>query len=387
METLLPSRYGSPVPIVIDRFTDDADLHGGEALDALGRATAALGVTRVWLVTDAGLRATPWVDVAVALLWSAGITVQVYADVVSDPSDEDVARAADAARTYGPDGVVAIGGGSVLDTAKGAALLLANGGRVEDWWGFGKAPNPVLPLVAVPTTAGTGSEAQSFAVIRRASDGQKMACGSTTLRPRLVVLDRRLTLSAPRLTTVHAGLDAIGHAVEAAVCTARTPQVTAEAIQTFSNLAGHLHTLLDRPDDLDAREGALYSAFDAGLCVEASMLGAAHACANALSAKLGVPHGAAVGLMLPRVLRHNAADPAAADVYAELTFMLRHLGVATDLIPFLESLLDRGGVPRSLAAWGVTPTMVPELAAFAARQWTGTFNPVQPVDYEGLLTP
>lgn len=370
---LLRSRHGSPGQRVL----------AGDVLDQLGAEGRALA-SRVLLVTDAGLRATPWVTRAVASLTDAGVAVVHAPDATPDACDDDVVAATATLAASSFDAVVALGGGSVLDTAKGVALLRTNGGRMEDWWGFGKAVAPAVPLLAVPTTSGTGSEAQSFAVIRRARDGQKMACGTTSLRPRTVLLDPRIAVGVPREVARTSGLDALGHALETAVCTVGSPEVTAVAVETAAVLLVDLPAAVD--GDPAARARVHLAAHVAGLCIEASMLGAAHACANALSAVLGTPHGTAVGAMLARVVRHNAALPHAASVYADIATRAGLGASALALADGLDVLHVRLGSAGSPGAVGVTSDVVPTLVEVASRQWTGTFNPVTP-DWSGLLSP
>jgi alcohol dehydrogenase len=285
------------------------------------------------------------------------------------------------AKTANIDLIVGLGGGSAMDTAKGCNFLLTNGGQMRDYWHTKAANKPMLPLIAIPTTAGTGSECQSYALIADDVTHQKMACGDHKAMARIAILDPTLTITQPRRITACTGLDAIGHAVETLVTTKRNPVSHLFAREAFALLNANLPVVLDRADDLAARGAMQLGAAYAGLAIENSMLGAAHACANPLTAQFGVIHGQAVATMLPIVVRYNAVDPVAAMLYAELAV---HAGLCgpgnveaavSALVRRLDDLLKLAGLPKDLVASGVTDTAIDALANNAATQWTGTFNP------------
>jgi alcohol dehydrogenase len=264
------------------------------------------------------------------------------------------------------DGLVALGGGSSLDCAKAINFVLTNGGSMRDYRGHGKAAKPMLPSIGIPTTAGTGSEAQSFAIISDAETHAKMACGDDKAAFRVVILDPALTLTQPREVTAVAGYDAISHAVEAYVTKHRTPASQALALEAWGLLGRHYQRVLQAPADLDARAAMLLGANRAGAAIELSMLGATHACANPLTAKYGTTHGIAIAVMLPHVVRWNAE--AVGDLY-------RELWPGGDLASRLDALARAGGLPRTLRELGVSPDDFGALATDAATQWTGTHNP------------
>ena len=276
-----------------------------------------------------------------------------------------------------PDGVIGLGGGSPLDCAKGINLLLTNGGAIADYKGYGHARKPLLPMIAVPTTAGTGSEAQSYAVIADTATHMKMACGDPKLAFAAALLDPELTVSQPRAVTAAAGFDAIAHAVETAVTTRRTPISTLFSHAAFRLLDPHYDRVLADPGDVDARAAMQLGAFYAGVAIEHSMLGAAHACANPLTARHALTHGIALAILLPHVVRWNAEDDG--ELYADLAGATRP--ASTDGRPG-DRLADRlvemgrsGGFSPDLRTVGVPAADLPALAEAAARQWTGTFNP------------
>jgi alcohol dehydrogenase len=234
----------------------------------------------------------------------------------------------------------------------------------------------MVPMIAVPTTAGTGSEAQSYALVSDADTHEKMACGDPAAAFRVAVLDPELTVSQPRAVTATAGYDALSHAVESFVTTKRNALSAVFAREAFRLLEGHLERVLDEPGDVGARGAMLLGAHLAGLAIEASMLGATHACANPLSARYGTAHGVAIALMLPHVVRWNAG--AAGGHYAELLAAAGRPAAADPsaaLADRLEALAVHAGLPRGLRAAGVAAADLPGLAEDAGRQWTGQFNP------------
>jgi alcohol dehydrogenase len=257
---------------------------------------------------------------------------------------------------------------------------------MADYRGYGKAGQPLLPSIAVPTTAGTGSEAQSYAVISDAATHTKMACGDPSAAARIALLDPELTLTAPRHVTAMAGFDAIAHAVETTVTTRRTPMSDTFSHQAWRLLGSAFERVLLHPSDIEARAAMQIGAHLAGMAIEQSMLGAAHACANPLTARYGIAHGLALAMLLPHVVRWNAS--VATKHYAALLGSPRRRGrdeeAGESLARRLEDLAAAGGLARRLRDAGVEEGALPELASAAAAQWTGTFNP-RPFDASGAL--
>jgi alcohol dehydrogenase len=353
---------------------------GDGALDRLGPLARELEFRRTLVVADAGIVAAGLAGRAAALIEVAGIVPILFTDFAASPDTSMVEAGRAAAAAGRIDSIVAIGGGSSLDCAKGINFVFTNGGSMRDYRGHGKATRPMLPSIGIPTTAGTGSDAQSYALISDAETHAKMACGDPKAAFRIAILDPRITVSQPRAVTAIAGYDALSHAVESYVTLRRTGVSTMFAREAWRLLEGNYERVLTEPGDVDARGAMLLGAHEAGAAIELSMLGAAHACANPLTATYGTMHGVAVALMLPHVVRWNAE--VAADRYAEL---LRVSGwevganAGEQLARRLEQLARVGGMPSSLQAAAVRRDDFPALAADAATQWTGTHNP-RPLD-------
>jgi alcohol dehydrogenase class IV len=349
---------------------------GEDAFAGLGTLARELSFTRTLLVADRGIVGAGFVERASALLQAAGIATSFFHDFDANPDTRMVEAGRAFASPLGIDSIVALGGGSSLDCAKGINFVLTNGGTMRDYWGFGKASKPMLPMIGVPTTAGTGSEAQTYALISDEETHVKMACGDPKAAFRAVVLDPRLTVSQPRAVTAIAGYDAISHAVEAYVTTKRSDASDLFAREAWRLLESNYERVLGDPSDLAARSAMLLGAFQAGVAIEHSMLGATHACANPLTTHYGTTHGIAIGVMLPHVVTWNAG--AVEDRYAELMAIAGrpssgNAGAA--LTARLEALARSGGLPATLRELGVRRDDVRMLASEAATQWTGTFNP------------
>ncbi|HEY1786336.1 MAG TPA: iron-containing alcohol dehydrogenase [Pirellulales bacterium] len=362
---------------------------GPDKIDTLGELAGELGARRALLVTDAGIVAAGHVDRALAALGRAGIETAVFDEVAENPTTAHVESGLMLARRKGPEIIIGLGGGSSMDCAKGINFLFTGGGRMQDYWGIGKATRPMLPSIAVPTTAGTGSETQSFALISDAETHVKMACGDKKASFRVAILDPALTVSQPARVTALTGVDALAHALETYVTRARTPLSLSFSREAWLLLAENFGRVLDDPTDIEARSAMQLGASFAGLAIENSMLGATHALANPLTARYGIVHGQAIGLMLPHVIRFNGARYGA--WYHDL---LEGTGGANGfpspdegvegLARFVAELVRKAGLPAKLEECGVERAALAELAADAAKQWTSQFNP-RAVDAAELL--
>ena len=359
---------------------------GQGAFDRLGHLSRDLGFRRTLLVADSGIVEAGHASRARQHLEAAGIDVTLFQDFDQNPDSTMVEAGRALATPFGPDSVIGLGGGSSLDCARGINFLLTNGGEMADYRGYGKARRPLLPAIAVPTTAGTGSEAQSYAVIADAATHMKMACGDASAAVRIALLDPELTLTAPRHVTAMAGFDAIAHAVETTVTTRRTPMSDMFSRQAWRLLASAFERVLLHPADIEARASMLVGSHLAGLAIEQSMLGAAHACANPLTARHNIAHGLALAILLPHVVRWNAS--VAGDGYMTLLGSPRRRArdedAAESLARRLEDFATAGGLAMRLRDSGVDESTLPELADLAAEQWTGSFNP-RPFDAAGAL--
>jgi alcohol dehydrogenase len=343
-------------------------IYGEGALAQLGDLVGESGGKRILVVTDPGIVGAGIVDRALAPLQGASQDIFVFDGTGENPTTDHVDAGVAFAKAQGDvDLIMGLGGGSAMDCAKAINFILTNGGQMVDYRGMGHAKQPLLPSIGVPTTAGTGSEAQSYALIAQADTHEKMACGDLTARFHSVILDPSLTESVPRSVTAATGIDAIAHALESYVSTRRNAVSCLFAREAWRLLGSGFERVIRDPSDAEARAEMLVGAHFAGSAIENSMLGAAHACANPLTAQYGIPHGVAVGVMLGAVMRFNAETKGP---------LYEGLGVgAMALADRVDEMKDLAGLPAHLRDLGVEKEKLPGLAKGATAEWTGTFNP------------
>jgi len=336
-------------------------IFGEGAIARLGALARELNFHRTLLVADHGLLEAGHVAEATKPLSEAGIEVIPYHEFEANPDSRMIEAGRVFAAGAGVDSIVGLGGGSSMDCAKGINFVLTNGGRIQDYQGFGKASQPMLPMIGIPTTAGTGSEAQSYALISDGETHVKMACGDPKAAFRVAILDPVLTVSEPSAVRAASGYDAISHAVESYATTARNPASDLFAREAWRLLDGAYERVMNSPGDLKALGAMQLGAHYAGIAIEHSMLGATHACANPLTARYGTAHGVAIATLLSHVVRWNQAD--------------RYAGLSPELPARLEQLAQAAGLPTRLGVLGVPQEDLEALAEEAAAQWTGRFNP------------
>ncbi len=358
---------------------------GAGAVQALGTAVASLGKRSAFVVTDAGLVRAGIVDVVQQVLARAGIVVDVFDDVEPNPSLDTVDRAGERARWFGDAAVVAVGGGSCLDAAKGIALAAVNTGSAADLDVAGAVA--ALPVVAVPTTAGTGAETNGFGVIEDSAAHCKVYVGDASVCPRVSILDPELTIGLPPAATAATGVDALVHAVESLTSLGRNPVSEAYAHQAVRLVGRWLPVAVADGGNREARAQMLIGSHLAGLALSQSGLGVVHGIAHAVTAHTGAVHGVALAAVLERALEFNL--PASTDAYAAIAF---DLGVGrTDADPgrnaraaiaACRDLTDRTSVRTSLTALGCTPALVPDLARTALADPVTRNTPRMPSDAE-----
>jgi len=346
---------------------------------------ASLG-RRALVVTDHGVLEAGVIDPLVGELRRGGLDCRVFADVEANPRAATVDTAASVAVDHGADILVAIGGGSVIDTAKVVAAIVSHGGDVFDYEGGDKVPGPVIPLLALPTTSGTGSEVTCWAVITDESRHYKMAVGSPHLAPRVALVDPALTVTLPPAMTAGTGSDALSHAVEAYTARCSNPMSDALALYAIELVGLTLERAVNDGSDLEARCGMAMASLTAGIALGNADTSAGHAMAEALGGLFDTPHGLACGICLPWVLRLNL--PAVEEKTARIG---QALGLSTSQLPSraaaeaavdeVAALLRRVGIP-SLRTLGVTRDDIPRLVNNAV---TNLGNPDNPVDVDDTV--
>lgn len=358
-------------------------IFGEGTISKLGELAASFRPRCVLVVSDRGIMDAGHDAAALASLRDVGLKVASFHDFSENPTSAMVEAGVRRAAEVQPDLLVGLGGGSSMDCCKGINFVYSCGGTIHNYHGVGRATCDMLPMIAIPTTAGTGSEAQSFALISDAETHTKMACGDPRAACRIAILDPNLTVTQPPKVTALTGIDAISHAIETYVTKRRNAISITYSRRAFGLLAQGFSRVLRDPMDLEARSLMQLGACFAGMAIETSMLGAAHATANPLTARHDITHGQAVGMMLPAVIRMNGVSHA--DWYAEL------LREADPTVPAAEApdrlaamvtqWLREAGLATSLNELAIPASGIDAFVEDALKQWTGTFNPI-PLDAE-----
>lgn len=337
----------------------------------LGELAGGLGCRSVLLVTDPGVQKAGLLDAGLASLEAAGIAVTLFTEVVADPPVQTIAAAVAAAVAAKADGVVSIGGGSSLDVAKLAALLAAGREKLEDIYGVGNAKGPRLPLILVPTTAGTGSEVTPISIVTTGA-GEKKGVVSPVLLPDWAVLDADLTLGLPPAVTAATGIDAMVHAIEAFTSKRlKNPLSDCLALEALRLLSANIHEVCRNGTNREARQAMLLGATMAGMAFANAPVAGVHALAYPVGARFHVPHGLSNSLVLPAVIRFNA--PAAETHYARVAEALGlggedDAGKTAALVSYVASLPVELGLPVRLGEVGIAAGDLDVLAADAMLQ-------------------
>lgn len=340
---------------------------GPGATPEAAHAVLRLGGVRPMLVTDPGIAEVGWVAEVAAELRECGLTPTIWDGLTPNPKDHEIEAGYRLYRSRECDVLIGLGGGSVMDAAKGIAVLAGNGGSILDYEGVDKATRPIPPVVMMPTTAGTGADVSQFCIVTDTGRGTKITILSRALVPDITVIDPKLLTTMPDWLSAATGLDALTHGVEAAVSLAHNPLTDHHALRAVSMVVDTLERTIEDPTDLGARTVMAHAALEGGLAFTNAILGAAHAMSHQVGGLLDLPHGVINGILLPHVIRFNADhDP------APFLPIARSLGLTTSAMPAdeaayllaerIETLARRVGVPRSLGDVGVRADDVERLA-------------------------
>ncbi len=363
--------------------TSDEILFGQGAAQHIGTETRWRNLSRALIVTDPNMVKAGLVDGLRQSLDASQVTSHVFDGGVPEPSTDTADAAASAAMTYKPDVIIGLGGGSNMDVSKVAAAIYSHGGKAVDYLGENKVPGPTVPVFAVPTTAGTGSEVTAVAVIEDVSQHLKLAVASAHVRPRLAIVDPLLTLSCPPKVTAESGMDALAHAVETYTVIGHSAlDVPAGSRQQFSGklpvsdalaeraiqlIGQHLRNAVYQPKNIAAREGMHLAALLAGMAFSSAGLGAVHALQYPVGAVTHTPHGLGTGLLLPYVVDYLI--PAAPSLFAEIAGWLSEdvtgmsdIDAAQLCVEAIQSLKRDVGLPRRLRDIGINDAHIRPMA-------------------------
>jgi 1,3-propanediol dehydrogenase len=354
-------------------------IYGRGALSGIGHCAERLGGEKIFLVTDPGIVSAGWVDQAIASLKQMRLDVVVYDNVVSNPRDFQIDQGAQLYLQKKCDVIVAVGGGSAIDTAKGVAVLATNYGSIREFVGCNLISHPIPPLICAPTTAGTGADVSQFAVVLDSRDKMKLCILSRVIMPDISIIDPTVLQTKSHELIAATGMDTLTHAIEAYVSSLSWPMTDPHAIHAIELVGKHL-VKAAQTKDMAAFEGMAVACLEAGIAFSNAILGAVHALAHPLGGLYDLHHGLVNSVMLPAVVRRNLNH--AHDKFAN---MARALGVETrgmgkaeaafHVPEKIEELIADLELPTHLSQLGVSPDDIPVMAQMAQQDLCMLTNP------------
>ena len=360
---------------------------GDSACVLAGRSAKQRALKKVLVVSDPGVCAAGWTNAVIENLHQAGVETALFTAITPNPKDHEVMAGVRQYHNQDCNGIVAVGGGSPMDCAKGIGIVCSNGGSILDYEGVDQIPLPIPPLICIPTTAGTAADISQFAIITNSTDLRKIAIVSKSVVPDLALIDPKTTTSMDAALTACTGLDALVHAVEAYVSTAHSPFSDLNALHAIRLVAEHLLAVLQTPASSEARSGMMLASTEAGMAFSNASLGAVHAMAHSLGGLLDCAHGECNALLLEHVVRFNFA--AAPQRYRSIAGAL---GIDTEgldddhaqsrLADGIREFRIMAGVTGTLAEHGVTSSHIPRLAMFAMQDACMVTNPRRPTIHD-----
>ena len=352
---------------------------GKGALDKIPDAVSRMKLAKAFIVSGPHLNKSGLVDRLASKLEEAGVSSERFTETEGNPSTDTVEKAAACFKESGADLIVAFGGGSPLDVAKAVAVLGSYGCKITDYEGVGKVPGPVVPILAIPTTAGTGSEVTAFSVITDHSRDYKLTVGSEFLLPEAVILDPDLITTVPEKTAAYCGVDAMVHALESYISLASSLFSDMCALQALELLGKNIRAYVADRSRADAAEGMLLGSLFAGIAFSHARLGDVHAMSHPVSAFFDVPHGLANAVLLPTVVEFNAVEDNGK--YYEIYKRVAQIAVSQEsfkpsmLVNELRALNEYLGIPNSLRKVGVDERKFDAMADDAMKSGNIAVNP------------
>lgn len=363
---------------------------GSGTAHTLATELGALGVSKPFVMIDPGVHQGGVAAPILKTLEAGGIAARVFTEIESNPADVTIERAFAVAQQSDCDSVVGIGGGSAMDSAKGVGLLMANGGAIADYDGMNKVKRDLPPVIAIPTTAGTGSEVTANAAVTRASDHYKMSLRSPRLLPKLAIIDPLLLRTLPRGAAAASGLDALTHAIEGFLSVRASPLSDMFALQAMNLLASNVRAFVANPENLDAASSMALGSMLAGLVVSNTGTGNDHALARAIGGLCDVAHGVATAMLLPHVMAFNAS--ARPERYVEIA---KAIGVSAQgsprevamrAIDEIRQLLMDLDLPTRLRDVGVPQERLQEVVEVAIKNVGPNPRRTSPQDLSAILS-
>jgi len=365
------------------KFVAPEFVFGEGAIDLVGRYTTNFGARKVLLVTDEGVKQAGWSDLVAANLANAHIDLAIFSAVSPNPRADEVMAGAAYFSANGCDLIVAVGGGSPMDCAKGIGAVVSNGGQILDYEGIDNVPAPGPPLICIPTTAGSSADVSQFAIINNLQEKIKIAIISKTMVPDVSLIDPTTTLTMGNFLTACTGIDALVHAIEAFVSTANSSLFDLHALEAIRLIHTNLLDVLKSPTDIELRSRLMLASLEAGLAFSNASLGAVHAMAHSLGGYLDLPHGECNAILLDHVMAYNFSQ--ASDRYLKIGDVMRldlrgqtakQKRVA--ILREIATLKKNVGITRSLSDHGMSRSDISYLVRKALQDPCMVTNPRRP---------
>jgi len=369
------------------KFVVPEIIYGCDAHQLAGRYAQRFGLHTLLVVSDPGVEATGWAGQVIESITAAGIAAVPFSAVTSNPKDHEVMAGAARYHDGGCNGIVAVGGGSPMDCAKGIGIVCSNGGHILDYVGVDQVPLPMPPLICIPTTAGTAADISQFAIITDTAGQRKTAIISKSLVPDIALIDPMLTVTMSPELTACTGVDALIHAIEAYVSNASSPFTDLHALHAVRLVFANLQRAISEPASIAARDAMMFASTQAGMAFSNASLGAVHAMAHSLGGVLDSPHGECNAMLLEHVIAFNFS--AAPDRYRDIasamdinTTSMNDPEACAALVAGIAGFMRAVGITGSLHQLGVTRTDLPQLADKALLDACMATNPRRPTRQE-----
>ena len=366
---------------LLRKFLIPEIIYGNGAHQLTGQYASRFGISTALVVSDSGVMEAGWTGRVIKNLTLAGITAVPFTEITPNPKDHEVMAGVEQYHAAGCDGIVAVGGGSPMDCAKGIGIVCSNGGHILNYEGVDQVPMAMPPLICIPSTAGSAANVSQFAIVTDTTDRRKVAIISKSVVPDLALIDPTLTTTMPADLTACTGMDALVHAIEAYVSNASSSFTDLHALHAIHLVTHHLTAAIEDPASLEARNGMMQASTQAGMAFSNASLGAVHAMAHSLGGLLDSPHGECNAQLLEHVIAYNygsAAEryqavghamgidcPAGGDSCIALTEGIRALRMSI-------------GVTGTIASFGIRREQLPLLAKKAMLDASMVTNPRRP---------
>lgn len=366
------------------KFVAPEYVYGVDSRLMAGIFCKKLGGRKILLVTDKGIEKTPWLHEIENELQKQSLNYIIFSSVSPNPRDFEVMEGMEIFNENNCNMILALGGGSVMDCAKGIGIVASNHGNIREYEGVDMISKPIPPLICIPTTGGTAADVSQFAIINNTTERYKFAIVSKAVVPDISLIDPMILTSMDPFLTACTGLDAMSHAFEAFASNANSPFTDLYALEAIQLIKNNLHSSIDNPNDLQARGKVMLASLYAGLAFSNASLGCVHSLAHSLGGYMDLPHGECNAILLPHVVNYNFES--ATDRYVKIAEIINlntsgnsQKEIKKSIIEYLMDFKKSVGIYNSLKDKGVSSDVIPQLASKAIKDPCNATNPKPPV--------